>query len=115
MSPCRACPTPYKPHNQVSKIDGEPLSDPTMYRNIVDALQYLTFTRPDLSYPVNSVLSAYDSPTNAHFHLVKRILRYVQGTLDYGISFTGGSCDLTAYSDEDWQETSIQRDQLLDL
>lgn len=38
-----------------------------------------------------------------------------QGTLDYGISFTSGFCDLTTYNDEDWQETSIQRDQLLDL
>lgn len=78
MSTCKACLIPCKPHNQVSKTDGEPLFDPTMYKNIVDALQYLTFTRPGLSYPVNSICQHMTTPTYAHFHLVKRILRCVK-------------------------------------
>ncbi|BBH03567.1 hypothetical protein Prudu_014481 [Prunus dulcis] len=78
MSSCRACATPCKPHTQVLQTDGEPLADPTMFRSLVGALQYLTFTRPDLAYAVN------------------------HGTLEYGISFTKGPWQLNAYSDADW-------------
>ncbi|XP_020413003.1 uncharacterized protein LOC109947434 [Prunus persica] len=53
MSSCRACATPCKPHTQMLQTDGEPLADPTMFRSLVGALQYLTFTRPDLAYAVN--------------------------------------------------------------
>ncbi|CAL8105839.1 unnamed protein product [Prunus armeniaca] len=69
-------------------LEGDSLSDPTIYRSIVGALQYLTFTRPDLCYAVNT--------------LVKRILRYIHGTLDHGLNFTSGSWDLHAYSDAYW-------------
>ncbi|KAI5336291.1 hypothetical protein L3X38_015558 [Prunus dulcis] len=69
LSNCRACPTPCKPHNQVLMSEGEPLHDPTFYRSIVGALQYLTFTRPDLSYAVNTVCQCMTAPTEIHFHL----------------------------------------------
>ncbi|CAL2264334.1 unnamed protein product [Prunus armeniaca] len=86
LSNCRACPTPCKPHNQVLKSEGEPLHDPTFYRSIVGALQYLTFTRPDLSYVVNTVYQYMTAPIEIHFNRVKRILRYVQGTMNYGFT-----------------------------
>ncbi|XP_021822133.1 uncharacterized protein LOC110763616 [Prunus avium] len=88
MNTCRPCATPCKPHCQVLASKGDSLSDPTIYRSIVGALQYLTFTRPNLCYVVNT--------------LVKRILRYIHGTLDHGLTFTSGSWDLHAYSDADW-------------
>ncbi|XP_021829902.1 uncharacterized protein LOC110770129 [Prunus avium] len=55
-----------------------------------------------MSYAVNSVCQYMPAPTDAHFHLVKRILRYVQGTFNYGISFTTGPWELSVYSDADW-------------
>ncbi|CAL2262627.1 unnamed protein product [Prunus armeniaca] len=88
MDTCRPCTTPCKPHCQLLASEGDSLSDPTIYRSIAGALQYLTFTRPDLCYAVNT--------------LVKRILRYIHGTLDHGLTFTSGSWDLHAYSDADW-------------
>ncbi|CAL8153025.1 unnamed protein product [Prunus armeniaca] len=102
MQSCRSCSTPCKPHTQVLKDSGEVLTDPTLFRSIVGALQYLTFTRPDLAYFVNSVCQYMNQPTDLHWHLVKRILRYVQGTLEYGLSFTAGDMHLSAYSDVDW-------------
>ncbi|CAL9007551.1 unnamed protein product [Prunus brigantina] len=102
MTNCKACPTPCKPHNQVLRTEGQPLTDPTLYRSLVGALQYLTFTRPDLSYSVNTVCQYMTTPTEAHFDLVKRILRYIQGTIQYGIHFTTGPWHLQAYSDADW-------------
>ncbi|CAL2247655.1 unnamed protein product [Prunus armeniaca] len=43
-----------------------------------------------------------NQPTDLHWHLVKRIFRYVQGTLEYGLSFIVGDMNLSAYSDADW-------------
>ncbi|CAL2277183.1 unnamed protein product [Prunus armeniaca] len=69
MTNCKACPTPCKPHNQVLRTEGQPLTDPTLYRSLVGALQYLTFTMPDLSYYVNTVCEYMTTPTEAHFDL----------------------------------------------
>ncbi|BBN69110.1 transposable element gene [Prunus dulcis] len=63
MESCRSCPTPSKPHTQVLPTDGEPLKEPSIYRSIVGALQYLTFTRPDLAYSVNTVCQFMNNPT----------------------------------------------------
>ncbi|VVA38623.1 Hypothetical predicted protein, partial [Prunus dulcis] len=102
LSSCRSCPTPCKPHGQLLKSDGDALNDPTIYRSIVGALQYLTFTRPEISYAVNTVCQFMTTPSELHFQLVKRILRYLQGTLDHGLTFTSGAWELNAYSDADW-------------
>lgn len=102
MTLCKPCPTPCKPHTQVLSTDGEPLKDPTLYRSIVGALQYLTFTKPDIAYSINTVCQYMTNPTEVHFHMVKRILRYIQGTLTYGIHFGPGPWHLSAYSDSDW-------------
>ncbi|VVA32541.1 PREDICTED: retrotransposon, partial [Prunus dulcis] len=71
------CATPCKPHTQVLQTDGEPLADSTMFRSLIGALQYLTFTRPDVAYAVNHVCQYMNNPTEVHYFLVKRILRYV--------------------------------------
>ena len=81
--------------------EGTPFANPTLYRSLVGALQYLTITRPDLAHLVNSVSQFL--PIEVHFQAVKRILRYVQGTLHFGLKFTScSSMGLVAYSDADW-------------
>ncbi|GJY60252.1 ribonuclease H-like domain-containing protein [Tanacetum coccineum] len=67
--------------------DGDPVSDPTLYRSLAGALQYLTFTRPDISYVVQQVCLFMHDSREPHFFALKRILRYVRGTLDYGLQF----------------------------
>lgn len=81
---------------------GTEFSDPTLYRSLVGALQYLTITRPDISYSVNTVSQFQQRPTTDHFQAVKRILRYVKGTLDYGLTFSAGLPSILGYSDADW-------------
>ncbi|XP_022004279.1 uncharacterized mitochondrial protein AtMg00810-like [Helianthus annuus] len=77
--------------------------DPTLYRSLVGALQYLTITRPDLSYAVNQASQHLQSPTISHFQSVKCILRYVKGTLAYGLTFSKPlTTTLVGYSDADW-------------
>ncbi|KAK9074370.1 hypothetical protein SSX86_006968 [Deinandra increscens subsp. villosa] len=82
---------------------GQPFEDPTLYRSLVGALQYLTITRPDISYAVNQVSQFLQAPTIAHFQSVKRILRYIKGTLDFGLTFSRSkSSNILGYSDADW-------------
>ncbi|GFP94834.1 uncharacterized mitochondrial protein atmg00810 [Phtheirospermum japonicum] len=71
---------------------GPAFKDPTLYRSLVGALQYLTITRPDLSYAVSSVSQLLQSPTEDHFLAVKRILRYVRCP----------DSSILGYSDADW-------------
>ncbi|GKC93103.1 ribonuclease H-like domain-containing protein [Tanacetum coccineum] len=84
-------------------IDGDPVSDPTLYRSLTGSLQYLTFTRPDISYVVQQVCLYLHHPREPHFLALKRIMWYVRGTLDYGLQlFSSFTTDLVAYSDADW-------------
>lgn len=86
-----------------------PFSQPNLYRSVVGALQYLTITRPDVSFAVNHACQFMHSPTVAHFNAVKRLLQYLQGTLHYGLQFSDSSLDLQAYSDSDWAGSVIDR------
>ncbi|KAJ8755821.1 hypothetical protein K2173_024366 [Erythroxylum novogranatense] len=82
-------------------LDATPLSDPTHFCGLVGSLQYLTLTRPDLSYSVNFVSQFMQHPTMSHFKCLRRILRYLKGTIHYGLSFSA-SLVLSAFSYADW-------------
>lgn len=77
MKSCKPCPTPYKPHTQLLKDEGTPMTDSTLSRSLVGALQYLTFTRPDIAFAMNYACQFMSNPTDARFHLVKRIFKYL--------------------------------------
>lgn len=98
MYDCKPCSIPCKPHNQVLSTEGTLLTDPTLYQSLVRALQYLTFTRPDIAFDVNTVCQYMNVPTNVHFAMVKRIIRYLQGTVKCGLTYTSGS----SVCDSDW-------------
>jgi hypothetical protein len=66
---------------------------------------YLLATRPDLAYSVCLVARFMDRPTEMHFAAIKRIMRYVKGTLDHGTMYkhmTGVSLKLRGWSDSDY-------------
>ncbi|GKA67513.1 ribonuclease H-like domain-containing protein, partial [Tanacetum coccineum] len=70
---------------------------------LAEALQYLTFTRPDISYAVQQVCLFMHDPREPHFSALKRILRYVCGTLTSGLQlYSSTTSSLVAYSDADW-------------
>ncbi|XP_017188282.1 uncharacterized mitochondrial protein AtMg00810-like [Malus domestica] len=94
--------TPVPSGQKLSVYVADPCVDPVLYRSVVKALQYLTITRPDLSYVVNQVCQFMHSPKNTHWMAVKRILRYLKATYDHGLLYKLGNARLTAFSDADY-------------
>ena len=84
MLNCKPYSTPVDTHAKLS-TDGVTVADPTQYRSITGALQYLTFTRPDIAYAVQQVCLYMHDPREPHLGAMKRILCYLQGTLDLGL------------------------------
>ena len=72
----------------LSATNGEPLSalDATHYHNLVGALQYITLTRPEISFVVNRACQYMAHPTTSHLQAAKCILRYLKGTTTRGLS-----------------------------
>jgi hypothetical protein len=102
MHDCKPCSTSIDTHSKLS-ANGAPVCDPTQYRSIVGALQYLTFTRPDIAYVVQQVCLYMHDPREPHLAAMKRIQRYLQGNLELGHHlFRTAPVDLVVYSDVDW-------------
>jgi hypothetical protein len=81
---------------------GYRLFDPTKYRSIVGSLRYLVNTRPNLAYFVGMVSRFMETPNSEHRTAIKRIVRYVAGTTQYGCRYVkGDSSELLGYSDSD--------------
>ncbi|KAK0581318.1 hypothetical protein LWI29_012417 [Acer saccharum] len=94
--------TPMVLKDSFTKSDNEPV-DPFIFRSIVGALQYLTFTRPDIAHAVNRVCQFFSNPTQAHLKAAKRILRYLKGTQSFGLRYlSNSSTSLYGFSDADW-------------
>jgi hypothetical protein len=105
MQNCNPCVTPADTRSKLSATDGQRLSSAqaTEFRSIAGALQYLTLTRPDISYAVQQICLFMHSPREPHVSLMKRVLRYLKGTLHYGLSLLRSTnTNITAYSDADW-------------
>jgi hypothetical protein len=102
MTGAKPCKTPMDSGLKLSKFSGQILLDPMEYRMIVGSLQYATLTRPNISFVVNKVSQFMATPTDIHWQAVKRILRYLKGTIHHGIQLQRSpSLSLTAYSDAD--------------
>lgn len=101
MEDCKASPSPSSAKSSV--LDSDPLlDDPHWYRTIVGSLQYLTLTKPEISFAVNVACQHMHAPQLSHLIAVKRILRYVKGSLHEGLLFSPSSLQLVSYADADW-------------
>ncbi|XP_022024174.1 uncharacterized mitochondrial protein AtMg00810-like [Helianthus annuus] len=102
MQSCNPVATPVDTNAKLG-ASGDVFHDPTLYCSHAGALQYLTFTRPDITYAVQQVCMHMHPPTQSHWNALKRIIQYIKGTYLFGITlgcyFTPS---LTAYTDADW-------------
>jgi hypothetical protein len=103
MGECKAVTTPLSTSEKLSISEGDLLSDSdaTKYRSMVGALQYVTITRPDISFSVNKVCQFLHAPM--HLTAVKRIFRYLKHTISLGLRLVNsGSTLVSAFADADW-------------
>jgi hypothetical protein len=103
MSDCKPCSMPVDTQAKLFEDDDPPVTDATSYRSLTGALQYLTFSRPDIAYAGQHVCLHMHTPQEPHLTALKRILRYLRGSLDYGLVLRPYSTsDLVVYTDADW-------------
>ncbi|XP_062206223.1 uncharacterized mitochondrial protein AtMg00810-like [Phragmites australis] len=85
MSHYKPASTPVDTKPKVSASMGKLATNASFFRSIVGALQYLTLTRPDLAYVVHQVCLHMHVPRDVHWTLMKRIPRYLRGTMEHGL------------------------------
>ena len=103
MTGCNPAHTPMEERLKLSRYSEAEEVDATQYRRIVGSLRYLVHTRPDLAFAVGYVSRFMERPTVEHQQAIKRILRYIAGTQDYGLRYARrpGSANLVGYCDSD--------------
>nr|GEX43524.1 hypothetical protein [Tanacetum cinerariifolium] len=101
MADCNPSQSPMEHKLELTKDEGEVSAKPTLFRSIIRGLRYLTYTRPDIAYVVGIVSRFMEKPTVNHMQAVKTMLRYIKGTVDYGLVYTKYSKGdvITGYSD----------------
>lgn len=98
------------PNTKLVPGQGKPLKDPGRYRRLVGKLNYLTITRPDISFAVSVVSQFLQSPCDSHWDAAIRILRYVKGSPGQGLLYENkGHADIVGYSDADWAGSPSDR------
>ena len=81
--------SPLPLHLKLSLEDGDPFHDPALYRSLVGKLNYLTHTRPDLSYTVQTLSQFMHLPRVPHFTALLRTLSYISNTIGQGLLMKG--------------------------
>ncbi|XP_021595174.1 uncharacterized mitochondrial protein AtMg00810-like [Manihot esculenta] len=96
--------SPFVINEPLAASEDSPLiDDPKLYRSLVGALQYLTFTWPDIALAVNQVCQFIHSPHEVHLKAVKGMLRYIKGIVSYGLQlFKSSTPSLLTYSNANW-------------
>ncbi|KAA3471001.1 Retrovirus-related Pol polyprotein from transposon TNT 1-94 [Gossypium australe] len=103
MDKSTSCPTPMVSTCRLSAYERSLVEDESLFRSIVGALQYVVIVRPDIAFSINKVCQFMHRPLDSHLKAVKRILRYLQGTIDHGLHFSCASkLVLEGYSDSSW-------------
>jgi hypothetical protein len=64
--------------------------DPTLHRELIGSLMYLVNTRPNICFSINTLSQFMVEPRRAHWTTTKHILRYLRGTIEYGLRYAQG-------------------------
>ncbi|XP_066323812.1 uncharacterized mitochondrial protein AtMg00810-like [Miscanthus floridulus] len=87
MVECKLCMTPIEERLKLTKASTAAKVDATLYQSIVDDLRYLVHIRLNIVFAVGYISRFMEDPREDHWATVKRLLRYVKGTVDHGIIF----------------------------
>ena len=101
-SDCMPSPTSYDPSVLLRK-NQRITRDQLRYSQIVGSLMYLaSATRHDISFAVSKLSQFVSNPGDTHWHALERVLRYLKGTMSYGIHYAGYPRVLEGYCDANW-------------
>jgi hypothetical protein len=110
MNGCKVMSTPLEQNVKLCSDDETKELDGTLYRQLVESLNYLTTTRPNIAYSVSILSRFMAKPHDNHWKAAKRVLRYLKGTIDFGIKYTDEfDVMLARYSDSDWARNLSDR------
>lgn len=103
MSNSKPVATPMMFGAKLSKNEEGEKVDPTLFKSLVGCLRYLTCTRPDILFSVGIISRFMEVPTTNHMKVAKRILRYLKGTIDFGLFYSSSKgFQLVGYCDSDF-------------
>ena len=103
MEDCKPTPSPFQSGVKLSFTCTSPEVDATLYHQLVGSLLYLTHSHPDISFVVGLVARYMQHPHESHWKAAKRILRYIRGTVQFGIHYSIGATPLlVGFTDSDW-------------
>ena len=103
MESCKSTSTPMNLKEKFSKNDGTNKVDEGQYKSLIGCLMYLTATRSDIAFAVSLLSRFMHYASELHLQAAKKIVRYVKGTISYGIKYSHlQNFMLHGYSDSDW-------------
>jgi hypothetical protein len=103
MLECKSMNTPMETKLKLPVDTSSELIDATLYRQIIGSLMYLTNTKPDICFVVNTLSQYLVEPKRVHLVVVKHVMRYLKGTSDSGLCYNGDQdFRLIGYTDSNW-------------
>nr|XP_016489172.1 PREDICTED: uncharacterized mitochondrial protein AtMg00810-like [Nicotiana tabacum] len=110
MSNAKAIGTPMSLSTTLDEDKNGKNIDETMYRGIIGSLLYLTASRPDIMFSVCKCARYQSAPKESHLTAVKHTIRYLIGTIDYGLWYENlENFDLKGFSDADFAGDKLDR------
>ncbi|XP_020677487.1 uncharacterized protein LOC110096062 [Dendrobium catenatum] len=109
MSQSKTVPTPIPCKVTTTNTFNDPHDNPNLYRQIIGSLQYLTLTRPDIQFAVQQLCQHMQHPLKRHHEALKRLLRFIHGTIQTGIPLKRDSLILQGCVDADWASNQQDR------
>ena len=102
--------TPMDSNLKLLADDSSELVDVTQYRQIIGSLMYITNTRPDICFAVNTLSQYLVQPRRVHLIAAKHVMRYLKGTIKFGLYYDGNhEYKLYGYMDADWAGSVLDR------
>lgn len=101
MLDSKPCATSCLSYKRILLDNDKPYNNPASYRSLVGALPYLTFTRPDITFAVHQGCQFMHNPMESLFITIKKILRYLKGTINLEIHYVNGCLDVRTFSNSD--------------
>jgi hypothetical protein len=110
MMDCKSMDTPMTIDiRKVRDSDSDPV-DPSLYRQLIGSLMYLVNTRPNICFSMNTLSQFQVEPRYEHWTVEKHVLRYIRGTLSYGLRYTtSNDIQLHGFIDSDWAGSAEDR------